>query len=271
MAMNSIPEAWLVQDSPEALAEAIKRRIQGELGPRPGRDEWTWTEPVLSMVERSTEEPERSRVSKAILLLLKELAGISAKDLLKEEWPAGLLLLARRVLWSGEEKKELGIYAAELLKSASCWPIGQSSGPGLGSPALEAYRFARFVNLRSGCCESLEGALRRLSQEYGLETEERAKEEGALIGLLASYEGMEERALQRLRDMSGARRDWVFRALVSEYEGWKGPGEELAPTLLGQYDKNERRADWVPPTREDQRWAARAAMWSNPTLAMWWP
>jgi hypothetical protein len=201
---------WLSQDNPEALAEAIKRRIQGELGPRPDRDEWAWTEPVLSLVERSTEEPERSRVSKAILLLLEELAGTSDQ---KEEWPSGLLLVARRVLWSEEEMKKIGPLAHDLLESTSKWSLGHSSGPGLGSPALEVYRFARFAWAWNGLGQMLEDATYRLSSDL---VEMKSKDEilealhelGALMGLQLSVYGTK------------SERPVILRGLISEYEGW---------------------------------------------------
>ena len=208
----------------EDLASEIKDRIRGSNGNRPGRDEWTLTDKVYSLAERSVDGEDRKRLASAVLLLLGEMSFSAVSREATAEWPAGLFQVATRVNWTAEERKVLAARIQALVPFHSSWSMGEAFD-GLGSPRLE---FLRLVRTLKSAKELTSDPLEMFwwSLKY---TDLGCQETGALLGLIASC-GSELDALWYLPG-DETKRDLVFRFLVQEYERFGCDSKKLARLL----------------------------------------
>lgn len=259
-------QALLEIDTPEALAEALRERIQGRRGTPPVHDDWTWTEATSRAANLSREEPARGRLATAVTHLLAEFFKDPADGRLVEEWPAGLLRLVPQVAWAEAERKTIARYLVGLLLDVQRWPIGKETAPALSSPAVELHRGVRRFIQQIPFTEhenKLIASITRLLDLPG--SEARDGELGALIAIHASYELQRVLALRPLRVLYGKTRDRVLYAIDREYFTWHREVREIGEALFAQF---ERARDDAGSPVADLHWAANAALrFGEPTPA----
>ncbi|HLM73413.1 MAG TPA: hypothetical protein VK459_11995 [Polyangiaceae bacterium] len=241
------------------LARAIRERIQGTGGDRPGYDDWTWTDAVFRAAELAVGD-ELVRLKEALKQLLLDLVEQPDKDLEKGEWPSGLFRVLRRAAWTPSEREVLRRHLAGLVIHADAWPLGKEAAAQLGSPVVELLRSARWADVPALTMRPvLDQCMERLLAE---QRDDADPELGTVVGIRTSYGAANDLAvLRRLRELPRDRRDRILFWIDREYSMWaKRPATDLGQPFLQEYDSNQLRILAGSPSIDDQQWAGEAVL-----------
>ncbi len=262
MSRHTTEQLGGIQD-PNELARAVVRRVREKKGAL-GRDP-NYTHAVLRLARYSeTDDALRERLQEALLQVFSEVE--EAPDI-RDEWPVGALLVARRLPWDHETRRQraanrvLGLLQQQVLSSRpSAWRLGPdpAQAPNQPSAAFVAIALAHELGVVEAFVAFVCNHVLN-SPSTAPADEATARELGALLALRRSIARRNatpfDRSIETITAWPPHLRDAAWSTFPASVRGLTGSTEEL----VGELTHGPRTPNPNPPSPELEPWRRAAA------------